>query len=102
MKLVRDKIPEIIENSGGLCRYHIADEKEYRVSLYEKMKEELGEFIDNPCVEEAADIYEVFLSILRLHKIDICDAILTASSKKEDKGGFLGRVVLEEVVNENR
>ena len=58
MKLVRDKIPDIIKENGKKCKYHVADHSEYKASLYEKMREELDEFIDTPCYEEAADIYE--------------------------------------------
>lgn len=97
MKLVRDNIPDIIEKTGKKCVYRIACPQEYQVLLYEKMREELVEFIEDPCIEEAADMYEVFLSILRYHKIDICDAILTASSKKEDRGGFSKGIILEVV-----
>ena len=97
-KLVRDKIPEIIETNRKTCEYHIATHDEYKRLLYDKMREELQEFVDTPTVEEAGDMYEVFLSILRFHEIDICDVIFSASSKKEDRGGFLGRVVLESVV----
>ena len=97
MKLVRDNIPDIIEKTGKKCVYRVADPKEYQRYLYEKMREELTEFVEDPCIEEAADMYEVFLSILRFHKLDICDVIFTASSKKEERGGFLNGIILETV-----
>ena len=67
MKLVRDKIPNIIEESGKECEYHTATYDEYKLSLYAKMQEELGEFIESPCAEEAADMYEVLRAICLLH-----------------------------------
>tara|TARA_B100000131_G_scaffold295127_1_gene311847 strand:- start:9490 stop:9804 length:315 start_codon:yes stop_codon:yes gene_type:complete len=99
VKLVRDKIPEIIKASGARCEYYVAESPEYETRLYEKMREELDEFIDEPCIEEAGDMYEVFLSMLRFHKIDICDVIFAAVAKKEKRGGFLKKIVLESVEN---
>ena len=97
MKLVRDNIPEIIEKAGKKCVYRVAHPQEHQQLLYEKMREELAEFIEDPCIEEAADMYEAFLAILRVHEIDICDAILAASSKKETRGGFSRGIILESV-----
>ena len=42
-KLVRDKIPEIIEKSGEKAIIKILEDNEYRASLIEKAKEELWE-----------------------------------------------------------
>jgi len=54
-KLVRDKIPKIIEKSGKKAVIYIADDKEYLKKLYEKLLEEIGEFKENPSPEELAD-----------------------------------------------
>ena len=67
MKLVRDKIPQIIEESGRSCEYHVASHDEYKTRLYEKMREELDEFIEAPCEEEAADMYEVLQAPRDIH-----------------------------------
>ena len=101
MKLVRDFIPRIIKESGKSCEHHIAGNKEYKQQLFEKMREELDEFIESPSVEEAGDMYEVFMSILKLHKIDFIDVINTARDKKANRGGFNDKIILE-TVNENR
>jgi predicted house-cleaning noncanonical NTP pyrophosphatase (MazG superfamily) len=100
MKLVRDKIPQIIEESGKSCEYHIADDDEYKTRLYEKMCEEIAEFIETPCYEEAADIYEVFSSICAAHGMNIEGVAQRASVKKLQRGGFIDRIVLE-AVNES-
>ncbi len=47
MKLVRDLIPRIIEESGSSCIYHVVKGEELKKRLYDKMTEELNEFIDD-------------------------------------------------------
>lgn len=101
MKLVRDKIPDIIKEDGKECKYHIANYDEYKTRLYKKMREELDEFISTPCYEEAADMYEVFLSICTMHDLNIEGVVQWATVKKLQRGGFEDRIVLEEV-NESR
>jgi predicted house-cleaning noncanonical NTP pyrophosphatase (MazG superfamily) len=102
MKLVRDLIPQIIEESGKSCEYHIANYDEYKTRLYEKMREELDEFINTPCEEEAADMYEVLCAICRLHKLNMWNVKHYAADKLASRGGFGGRIILEEVSGENR
>ena len=96
-KLVRDYIPSIIAESGKLCDYHIATMQELEEKLYEKMNEELDEFIENPCIEEAADMYEVLKSICWLHRLNIDDVISKARDKSIKKGGFSAAIILEKV-----
>ena len=100
MKLVRDRIPQIIIESGQTPRCHVADLPEFTTRLYEKMKEELGEFIENPCVEEAADMYEVLRSICWMHKISMEEVSEAAASKNISRGAFTCGYVLEGVESE--
>jgi predicted house-cleaning noncanonical NTP pyrophosphatase (MazG superfamily) len=102
-KLIRDKIPQIIKAAGGTGqRYHVAERDEYRQRLFNKMREELDEFVEEPCLEEAADMYEVFLSILREHNLDFAEVVFKAQDKKEARGGFRERIVLENIPNERQ
>ena len=101
MKLVRDFIPRIIKENGKSCKYHIAKNEEYKQCLFEKMREELNEFIETPSIEEAGDMYEVFISILQFHEINFVDVISVAHDKKTKRGGFDNKIILE-VVNESR
>ena len=96
-KLVRDKIPEIINESGKTCSYYIAEKDEYKSRLYEKLTEELGEFIATPSYEEAADIWEVFSSICRFHNLDIPSVIKAAEEKASSRGGFNDAIILKSV-----
>lgn len=98
MKLVRDKIPEIIEKTGNwaLCRStHGRDE--HLAFLKLKMIEELDEFMDDPCLEEAADMYEVFRQLLILNNLIVEDVVFAAADKRHEKGGFSNGVILQEV-----
>ena len=97
MKLVRDRIPEIIFQSGKQCKWHEANFQELKESLYKKLDEELQEFIENPSQEEAADMYEVLRTICWLHQISMESVIEHASYKRSSKGGFHEGIILEEV-----
>lgn len=44
-KLVRDRIPEIIENNGKTFTTRILDEKEYIEEVSKKTQEELAEYL---------------------------------------------------------
>ncbi len=103
MKLVRDKIIKIILEQGKNCRsrwdckYHFAEGEEYEQRLFDKMQEEMTEFMEEPCLEEAADVYEVFLSMLNHWKFDLKDVQETADKKREERGSFRVGYVLENV-----
>ena len=97
-KLVRDYIPQIIqEDPKRTCDYYIAGDDEYEMRLFAKMKEELQEFIDNPCYEEAADIFEVFRALCSLHNLELDGVLHAAQNKRDERGGFFNRIVLERV-----
>lgn len=53
-KLVRDKIPEIIEADGKVCRTHILSNEEYIVALEAKLNEEVAEYQADKNLEEMA------------------------------------------------
>jgi hypothetical protein len=44
-KLVRDKIPQILDKKGILYKKRKANDKEYKLELIKKLKEEVEEFI---------------------------------------------------------
>ena len=97
MKLVRDKIPQIIIDSGRLPRYHMADKSEHLSRLYDKMLEEMEEFKENPCVEEAADMLEVINGLCHIYGISMVSVIDVSTIKRAERGSFNEGIVLEEV-----
>jgi predicted house-cleaning noncanonical NTP pyrophosphatase (MazG superfamily) len=93
-KLVRDRIPEIIESNGKKCKIQIASEEEYALKLKEKLLEEANEFFENPSIEELADVQEVIAAIIKLNNWDVWDARL---DKNIERGAFKNRYILKEV-----
>ena len=97
-KLVRDRIPEIIKDNGKSCKFRVADQEEFRSKLIEKLLEETIEFIDNPSVEELADIQEVVDSLQKeFHWPSLRAA---AEFKRVTRGSFQDKIVLEEVTGD--
>lgn len=94
-KLVRDNIPEIIKSKGANPIIHIADDKEFEVSLRNKVQEEVNEFLENICVEEAADILEVIQALCDFKKIDLSNLEDVRNKKAEERGAFKKRIILE-------
>ena len=95
-KLVRDNIIEIISSKGGQAKWHVADEEEYRTKLYEKLREEVEEFISGEEPEEIADIQEVIEAIIKLNEFDQEDIQTAKQFKRAKRGGFEKRIILEE------
>ena len=62
-KLVRDKIPEIIEDDGKTCKTRILSDEEYIASLETKLSEEVAEYQEDKNLEEMADVLEVLQAI---------------------------------------
>ena len=96
-KIVRDNIPELINGAGKACTYRVVGEEDAKKYLYDKFLEEIGEFKLDPCVEEAADIYEVFLEIISRYGIDLYDVVIYSNKKRETNGGFTKGIVLDSV-----
>ena len=55
-KLVRDRIPQIIEQDGRKCRVRRLSEAEYLLMLDEKLNEEVREYQQDKTLEELADV----------------------------------------------
>ncbi len=99
-KLVRDKIPYIIRQSGRKPVYHRASEEEYITKLLDKLVEETNEFKSSPSEEELADILEVILALSDIFGFGLDNVDDIRSSKLKDRGGFRERYILETVTHE--
>ena len=98
-KLVKDNIPNIIENNGEKAITRILSDKEYRVELYKKLLEESQEVINSQdtedILEELADVLEVLKSIAELENRNLDDIIEIANQKRLKRGGFSKKIFLE-------
>ena len=95
-KLVRDRIPEIIEKDGRKAKTKILDDEEYRKQLNKKLQEEVKEYLEDNDVEELADIVEVVYGILNSMNVTIDEFEKVRKNKKEKNGGFEKKIYLEE------
>ncbi len=91
-KLVRDRIPEILDAKGVDYEKHTADESEYRTELIKKLSEETREFSEEGSVEELADVLEVIDALRRLPEYALVDEV--KAKKLEERGGFQERTIL--------
>lgn len=94
-KLVRDRIPQIIEQDGRKCRVRRLSEAEYLLMLDEKLNEEMREYQQDKTLEELADVLEVVRAAALARGWSL-EALEAARAKKEAVcGGFRERILLE-------
>jgi len=102
-KLVRDRIPEIIENNGDIPTTRILDDKEYKTELEEKLLEEFYEAVacdtKDDRLEEYTDLLEVISALAELEGATLEDIISIMKEKRIERGGFSKRIFLEKTVN---
>ncbi|EEG79130.1 HIT domain-containing protein [Dethiobacter alkaliphilus] len=98
-KLVRDKIPAIIEASGKEPVYRVADEEEYSYLLKEKLWEEVREYSNTRSAEELADILQVLRSLVEDQGLEWQELESMVDKKFDECGGFEKRIFLERVKN---
>lgn len=97
-KLVRDRIPEIIEARGVKSTIRIAEENEYYQKLQEKLEEEVREFLssdENGKIEEIADILEVLYAICDAKGVSREEIEKIRAQKEKERGRFQKRIILE-------
>lgn len=96
-KLVRDKIPEIIEADGKTCKTRILSNEEYIAALEAKLNEEVVEYQLDKNLEEMADILEVLQAICVARGYSLEELEVMRAKKKSSRGSFLKRIFLKEV-----
>ena len=84
-KAIRDKIPEIIKESGNVCNSVTPSDEQFLIELEKKLVEELTEYQESKNVEELADVLEVIYRISNLKGFDLDKARL---EKIEKRGKF--------------
>lgn len=99
-KLVRDKIPDIITRKSGKAVTRILPQEEYMLALYDKLQEEMAEFLQDPNAEELADILEVIYALAPLVAGSLQELEKVRAAKAEERGAFDKRIFLTEVHSE--
>lgn len=95
MKLVRDKIPEIIKKKGGKPIFYVAGKQEYWNKLKEKLLEKTKEFFADENMEEMADILEVVEAMRLYKKFDKKKLEAIKKKKAKERGVFKKKIILE-------
>lgn len=96
-KIVRDKIPEIIESTGQKAVCHIPEREIILAGLDKKLTEELSEYLQDHSLEEMADLLEVMHGILHHRGVSWEELERIRLDKRMKRGGFEEGVWLEAV-----
>jgi len=103
-KLVRDFIPQVIEDTGKKFSTRNLNETEYIEQLKKKAYEELDEYINadskKDAIEELADILEIIHSLSEYHGSSIDEVEKVRKQKAEKRGAFKEKIFLIEVEDE--
>lgn len=102
-KLVRDKIPDIINNDNKNAVVKILNDVDYKDELEKKLFEEYNEVLNTTSskerIEELADLYEIICCLSLLEGRDIRDVVTVADKKRCERGGFEKQIFLERVID---
>ena len=97
-KLIRDRIPEIIEADGRQAQTRVLDDVEYLQFLLKKVPEEAEELASatstSNILEEIADLKEIFDAILELHGVSSAEIQAIQDEKRQKLGGFNRRLLM--------
>ena len=96
-KLVRDRIPEIIEASGKTCLTATLSDEAYLHMLDLKLCEELAEYQESKSMEELADLIEVIAATAKARGYSWDQLMRTRNQKRDKRGGFEKKILLMEV-----
>ena len=99
-KLVRDRIPEIIESEGRRPVTRVLDEASYRQALLAKLIEEAQEAsraTPGGLPGEPADVLEVLRALTVTAGMSWAQLLALADDKRSRRGSFGRRIFLESV-----
>lgn len=96
-KLVRDRIPEIIEIDGKKCVCETLSDEDYISLLDQKLNEELAEYQESKSLEELADLLEVMQAVVKARGWTLKELEQVRADKAVKRGGFERKILLKEV-----
>jgi len=95
-KLVRDRIPVIIRESGRIPITKQIEGEEFTSALLEKLTEEHAELLAEKKLDEIVDMIEVLLALAGRLGHPEADTLLRLHAKRRERGGFeLGTFLIE-------
>lgn len=97
-KLVRDRIPEIIEASGKTCVTEILSDEDYLRMVDAKLDEELAEYHKDQNIEELADLMEVIYAAAIARGYTLEELEQVRAEKATKRGGFSKKILLKKVI----
>jgi predicted house-cleaning noncanonical NTP pyrophosphatase (MazG superfamily) len=93
-KVVRDKIPEIIAESGKKSNIKQLDDTSFLAELEKKLIEEVNEYTESKDIEELADLLEVIYRISELRGVNSDELDKIRKNKAEKRGKFASNLFL--------
>lgn len=93
-KLIRDKIPKIIQNIAEVPLVVTASDEVFEKKLSEKLQEECKEFLESGNPEELVDILEVIYAICDIKRISKEELEQIRKQKAEKRGKFTKKLLL--------
>ena len=98
-KLVRDKIPEIIAESGRRCTMRILSDEEYLRAVDAKLDEELAEYHRDQNIDELADLIEVAYAAAAARGYSAEELNRVREAKAKKRGRFEKKILLIETTD---
>ena len=96
-KLVRDRIPEIIEADGKKYVCEKLSDEDYLSLLDQKLNEELAEYQESKRLGELADLLEVMQAVVKARGWTLEELEQVRVEKAAKRGGFEKKILLKEV-----
>jgi len=96
-KLVRDRIPDLIQATGQTCATETLSEEGFRQALRDKLIEEAKEAAhadSDDLVTELADLQEVMMALMAAYRISPEMVRKTQMLRREARGSFRKRIRL--------
>jgi predicted house-cleaning noncanonical NTP pyrophosphatase (MazG superfamily) len=91
-KMIRDHLPQMMQNTGINVVGHTMNEDEYVQRLKVKLVEEADELrtalTPKDVAEEIGDVLEVLKALAEHHHLDMSQVVALAEQKTAEKGGF--------------
>lgn len=101
-KLIRDKVPEIVERDGEIPVTRELNDGEFKTELERKLLEEYHEVLtassSKERIEELADMLEVISTLSSLENSDLQSVLSVMEEKRKRRGSFSKKLFLEKIV----